>query len=207
MKNLFLLIFFSQLLFSVSCVTNTNFDQVGSGDNKPTSPVVAPQVVEVPSIGIKNYEELNLTFSFLTGVPKFDLTSNAFRNIYFMLPSENGFESFSYTMQMAIMSLASEYCHQLLATKSYAEKVWKSFDPELNFGINFNDNSKKENFIQEMLEKFWPGESDEEINKAKLELNKLFTDLTAKTLQTDSPYSVALNMCAVPLSSIQVTYK
>ncbi len=207
MKNLFLIMFFSQLLLSVSCVTNTNFDQVGSPVNKPTSPVVVPQTVDVSSIGIKNYEELNLTFSFLTGVPKFDLTSIAFRNIYFMLPAENSLEFFSYTMQMAIINLASEYCHQLLASQLTASQVWSSFDPSKNLETNFNVLSKRDLFISEMLIKFWPGESDEEIAKAKLELTTLFADLMSNTLLTASSYTVALNMCTVPLASFQVTYK
>ncbi len=207
MKNIYSIIFCSQLLLSVSCVTNTSYDEVWPGAHVPKTPVVVPQTVDVSSIGIKNYEELNLTFSFLTGVPKFDLTSTAFRNIYFMLPAENGLEFFSYTMQMAIINLASEYCHQLLASQSTASQVWSSFDPTKNLATNFNTTSKIDLFISEMLIKFWPGESDEEIAKAKLEMTTLFADLMSNTLLTASSYTVALNMCTTSLASFQVTYK
>ena len=88
-------------------------------------------VEKVPrKIGVRNFQEINLTLSALTGI---DHQSQPIKEVYnivsSMLPLDNSADAFHAPVQVAVFRLASSYCHQLINNGEARAKIF----PEINF--------------------------------------------------------------------------
>lgn len=101
----------------------------------PAPPLVEAEMLRNERInhGIKNFEQIKMTMSAVTGVAA---TETAIRNVYnevvAQLPSENELKSFAASNQVGITKLAVEYCDRLVETAALREQIWP--------GIRFQDN-------------------------------------------------------------------
>ena len=178
-------------------------DDTGGDTSLPTNPIQNKNV----NTGIKNYEQIYLTMSNLTGV---DPTTNAVRNIYrdlkTQLPSDNNLKSFLAANQVGITKLAAEFCHRLVDSSSLRQMIW----PSINFGRTPNqelNNVNKSLIVTQILDRFWGSNVDMSTRGvATLELNSLLNDLLANENLNSSTTTrnVVKGVCIAALSSASV---
>ena len=81
-------------------------------------------------IGVRNFQEINLTMSSLTGI---DNQSKPIKEVYnivsSMLPLDNSANAFHPPVQVAVFRLASSYCHQLINNGEGRAELF----PEIDF--------------------------------------------------------------------------
>lgn len=166
------------------------------------------QIIQAMNVatGIKDYEQINMTMSVLTGVDP-NSVSGAFNQASSSLPTENDSKQFSSSNQVAITKMAAEYCNSLIGNNT----LRTAFYPDYNFNMKPKEGLTQENrdfIIEQTLTKFW-GEvaTDDEKAQAHEELNVLIDEL----LENENMDSTATNqnvikgVCTVVLSTPQVT--
>ncbi len=164
-------------------------------------------VNEVVKMGVKNFEEIYMTMSVLTGVPH---TVSAVRNVYndvkVLLPTDNDIKTFASSNQVSILKLASEYCNELVRSSTYRSAIW----PNVNFGESsssaFSDD-KRDYLIDQIMQKFWLVPSDEMYlyNIERNELNLLMDELLAGTSTNSTTTQTTIKgVCSAALSSAHV---
>lgn len=96
----------------------------------PTAPTIGEQE---PTIGLRNFAEVNATMSVITGVP---ITNsevvNTYNTVRQQLPTSTAIEGFLSAHQMAVAQMAIEYCSELVNDVTLRD----TFFPE--FGVNFD---------------------------------------------------------------------
>jgi len=184
-----------------------NNDQAveGGGDTtEPEEEIVAQEVY----VGVKNFEEIYMTMSALTGVP-FDSgnVDNVYADISVQLPSENDIKSFLAVNQVSIIKLAAEYCHQLVESGTMRTMVW----PTTNFGeasATALAGAKKDKIIDDMIMRFWNLQSAQlvEYNMERAELSMLIEELKiGLASNSTTTRNVIKGACTAALSSAHVT--
>lgn len=82
---------------------------------------------ERSQIGMRTFDEINESFSFITGIAKDDPYTNAttsktvadtFNTVRYSLPSTGDFQTYVASHQMAVMQLAASYCDALVENTS-----------------------------------------------------------------------------------------
>lgn len=92
-------------------------------------PMNAGNGEEDPEIGVKNYEQINMTMAELTGVSPADTNvARVYAEVEMQLPNDNSIKSFSSAHQVAITKLAAEYCNALVDNGTLRTAVWPSFN-------------------------------------------------------------------------------
>jgi len=97
-----------------------SFDHIGNSSyNRPAVAAPPPPVPEdlepVADVGFKNFAEINVTLSAITGVPITDSrVVNTFDNIQQQLPTVEGMNSFLSSHQMGVTQLAVSYCNAMV---------------------------------------------------------------------------------------------
>lgn len=80
-------------------------------------------------VGVRNFQEINLTMSTLTGI---NHQSKPIKNVYnivsSMLPLDNSADAFHPPVQVAVFRLASSYCHQLINKGEGRAKIFPDID-------------------------------------------------------------------------------
>lgn len=111
------------------------FDQIGADTNVIVEadplPAAAPVDLEQqPRVGIRTFEEINVTMSRITGVARTNAdVMETFERVKQQLPTEENVEGFLSAHQMAITQMAIEYCNALVENTS----LRTSFFPGFNF--------------------------------------------------------------------------
>jgi hypothetical protein len=100
-----------------------SFDQFGTGMHVHTDPApavpVPPSNSPLPDIGIKTFNELNASFSTITGVPVGNTAvSTMYNTLQQSLPPSSDISSFLAANQTAISQLADSYCQQLMSSSA-----------------------------------------------------------------------------------------
>lgn len=84
---------------------------------------------EDPDVGIKNYEQINMTMAELTGVSPADTNvTRVYNEVEMQLPTDNSIKTFSSSHQVAITKLAAEYCNVLVDNGTLRAVVWPGFN-------------------------------------------------------------------------------
>jgi len=97
-------------------------------------PPVVIQAQEI-DVGVKNFEQINETMAFLTGVdPTIRDIERIYEELEDQLPGNNNIKSFLAANQVAITKLAAEYCDELVGNGTLRGQVWTG----LNFGNSPN---------------------------------------------------------------------
>lgn len=172
----------------------------GGDTTESTSEVVNEEV----HVGVKNFEEINMTMSVLTGVP---YTTNAIKNVYrdisVLLPTTNDIKTFVGANQVSIVKLAGEYCYELVRVSGYRSIIW----PNVNFGESsataFSD-AKRDYIIDMMMQKFWNVSADQ-FYLYNMERNELFLLIDEILMGENSNSTTTQNtiraVCTAALSS------
>lgn len=195
------------------CVQNSPIG--GSSSSSSRSPSGTPaqtpeQVLNTAQVevGLRNFEQINYTFSELTGVPVSNgSVSNAYAAVEATLPSENEVKILQSSNQVAITRLAAEYCTQLLGGASNATRDMIIGAGTLGLAPNAFDKSV---VINRFTNAFW-GEGlidAAELASARLMLNDLYDDIVMMDAAPNAvgTTSKALRgVCTAALSSAYVT--
>ncbi len=116
-----------------------SFDQIADKTNvivtaqpSPTAPVDLPEAAD---IGLKTFDEVNMSMSVMTGIPTTDSKVQAtFEKVKQQLPSIENIDGFLSAHQMAMTQLAIQYCDALVENTSLRAE----FFPGFNFATNAN---------------------------------------------------------------------
>lgn len=191
---------------NTSTIPNDNFHNPTppSPVEQPSEEVIQEQQVQV---GIMNFEQINATYSALTGVSKMDNNiRNTYNSIETQLPTENDIKSFLSANQVGITKLASEYCHRLIDNSTLRASIW----PQVNFGRSpaqeLND-AKINTIITNMLDRFYGQNIDMGIRQNQFNIIKtLFYQLLQGENQDSSTTTrnVIKGVCIATLSSANV---
>ncbi|MBC7537565.1 MAG: hypothetical protein H7281_01995 [Bacteriovorax sp.] len=205
---------------STSTYGSTSIPAPGTGDAGDPNPNL-PEGLPMPgmnapvsetelstlNVGVKNFEQINVTMSQLTGVPVSDANIvTVFNDIAIQLPSDNSVKSFLPSMQVAITKLATEYCDRLVETDAYRKVIWTT--------INFDQSPtqtltaiNKTTMINQTVERFLGPVATVSIDSAKTELLSLYDIMIAgESLTTNlTTRKVVKGICVASLSSAYVT--
>jgi hypothetical protein len=171
------------------------------------APVTAPDLALV-DVGVKNFEQINITMSQLTGIPINNSTVQpVYNSIVIQLPTDNNLKNFLPSMQVAITKLATEYCDRLVETGALKSTIW----PIINFSQTPTQTltaSNKILFINQTIEYFFGPIDADSVNIAREELLSLYdTLITGESLTTNATTKkVVKGICTASLSSAYVTF-
>lgn len=115
------------------------FERLGDHTNVHTEPEPLPlpanEYGEQPTVGLRDFAEINATMSLLTGVPKgYGGVPETYQRLRTQLPSEENIEAFLTAHQIGIAQLAIEYCNALVE----AERNNDNRVSPLFVGMNYN---------------------------------------------------------------------
>ena len=184
------------------------------------------------SVGVLNFEQIDATFSSITGMSRFNNADirNAYNENFLGLPDSNNIKSFNAANTMAVFKLASQYCASMVSNAS-ARDAFFSGIINMNQAPNsvLSNNTQKNAFVDGMIAKIWGSnvydnqmlngyqamtldangnEVMTNIPGAKTELLGLVDDLLEDESLGSSATTraVATGVCAAMLSSPQVIY-
>lgn len=165
-------------------------------------------------VGMKNFEQINYTFSELTGVPvSTGAINTTYTSVEATLPTENAVKVLQSSNQVAITRLAAEYCNQLITVGAFSANRNTLFGATI-FATVYNSLSANQvnSFVNQTTNAFWgEGVIDPvELAEARAELLDLFRDIAdMDTAQNRATTNVTLKatraVCAAALSSSYVT--
>lgn len=115
------------------------FERLGQHTNVYTEPTPLPLMPnmygEQPSVGLRDFAEVNATMSQLTGVPEgYGDVPDTYQRLRTQLPTEENIEAFLTAHQIGIAQLAIEYCNALVE----AERNGDNSVTPLFVGMNYN---------------------------------------------------------------------
>ncbi|MDA9951493.1 hypothetical protein N9D31_02845 [Oligoflexaceae bacterium] len=135
-------------------------------------------IYELANVGVKNFDQINVTMSRLTGVPVSE-TKNLFNNVKSSLPSKNNFALFSGSMQVSVVKLASEYCQAAYGVKARRDAILGSLSPLFDGNLQTAFSAENRKLIMAQFAKtFWVHQSNY-ANEAATEktIKELFDEL------------------------------
>jgi hypothetical protein len=158
-------------------------------------------------VGVKNFEQINLTMSNLTGIPTNNTNvQTVYNDIVIQLPTDNNIKSFLPSMQVAITKLATEYCDRLIETGAYKATIW----PAINFTQTPTQTftpTNKTLLINQTISYFFGPIDTASVDSSKVELLSLYDSLITGESLTSSATTkkVVKGICTAALSSAYVT--
>lgn len=194
------------------CVQNTPIggSSVSSSSRSPSGSPPPPTPEQVLNqaqveVGLKNFEQLNYTFSELTGI-QVGTVNATYNSVEATLPTDNQVKVLQSSNQVAITRLAAEYCSLLAGNATQRDRV---FGPGTFVNIVPN-NVNKRVLIENMTDAFW-GEGvveQVELDQARAMLIDLFDDIVsmdAAPNATATTNKAVRGVCTAALSSAYVT--
>jgi len=115
-----------------------SFEQLGDSTNvfveaSPTPPGALPDGEPMPEIGLRTFDEINVTMSNITRVSTQQTdVFNTYERVKQQLPTAENFGGFLAANQMAIAQLSIEYCNALVNDTDKRDDFW----PGVNFGAD-----------------------------------------------------------------------
>jgi len=119
------------------------FERMGSGpanprvEEEPVAPAAPPEADAVSDIGVKTFDEINASMSFVTGIPTTNTNiATTYSSYKQQLPAIEDIKAFLSSHQMGVAQLSMSYCNELVtADKALpandANRMFKGF----NFGL------------------------------------------------------------------------
>jgi hypothetical protein len=198
------------------CVQNTPIGGISASNSSrsPSGDAPAPTPEQVLNqaqveVGLKDFEQINYSFSALTGVPVTNgAVTNTYRAVEPTLPGDTEVKVLQSSNQVAIVRLAAEYCNQLIATGNFTANRDTIFGAGI---LNMSPQSvDKVSLINRTTNAFW-GEGvidPQELDAARLELMDVFDDVVsmdASPTATATTSKAVRGVCTAALSSAYVT--
>jgi hypothetical protein len=120
------------------------FEVLGNASNFTTEPApLAPTPIDgapASDIGVKTFDEINATFSVITGIPKTNTDISATYNLVkTQLPTIEALDTFSAAHEIGIAQLAIEYCNALVEDASARADYFQGFNFDARPSIAFID--------------------------------------------------------------------
>ncbi len=176
-----------------------------SGSPPPPTPEQVLNQAQV-EVGLKNFEQLNYTFSELTGIPVAS-AANTYNAVESTLPSENAIKVLQSSHQVSITRLAAEYCRLTAATAASRDRIfYAGILNQLPAAVN------KDLLIENITNSFWGEDVVDpvELDSSRLMLSDLFEDIVAMEPagtrnSTNTTLEAVRGVCTAALSSAYVT--
>lgn len=189
-----------------SSTNNQNNDPETYLDNVPDT---AGEVIQEMSVstGIKNYEQLMMTMSSLTGVQLANDVGvrNIYNDLKSSLPTDNDIKVYSPTHQVAITRMAAEFCNSLIVNQTLRANVY----PNFNFSMRPTDMNQgvRDYLIETTISHFWGDVvSDKEKDAAHAEMDRMIDELlVGERNNSGATQSITKAVCTMALASAHVT--
>ncbi len=168
------------------------------------NPSANPYLTAQADLGIKNYEQINESFSSITGVPT-SRANDPYNNIKAQMPLSYDIATFQTTHQLHFTNLGARYCTILI--DSFRDNL-----PEIDFSDKANitlDESNWDNIINIFSEKLWLKSMNEFEDESEKRI--ILKDLIKVLLEDENLDSsgtvrkVLKGLCTTMLSSTIVT--
>ena len=161
------------------------------------------------NVGLMNFEEINANLGQLTGIAGDPTSVTLYKSIKNNLPADNNIQSFSFMNQMAITSLASQYCSSLVSNANYATQrtaAFGTFSLTAIPSVAFPNAAAQSALANQILMAFWgPSYASQPSGQNALtQISAMMASLlngapnTAATTQ-----NVVIAACAASLSTTQ----
>ncbi len=177
----------------------------GGGGNPTPEQVLNTAQVEV---GLKNFEQLNYTFSELTGVP---VTTGSivttYNSVESTLPTDTEVKVLQSSNQVAITRLAAEYCNQLISNATFVSNRDAIFGAGSFTGAPLAGQNLI-SFVNRTTNGFWGAGVIEvtELDAARMELMNLYIDImNMDATPAATNVKAGKAVCTAALSSAYVT--
>jgi hypothetical protein len=189
--------------------TNNNNNNTNNNNNNNNNTNNNNTVAEEVDVGVKNYEQINITMATLTGVdPNSNAIENTFEDLELQLPETNDIKTFLAANQVGVTKLAAEYCDSLVDSGTLRTVIW----PNFNFSQTPNqvlvgNGTNQAYVINQAMDKFWGNNINmAERAAAQIELTTLLNDLlVGENLgSSTTTRTVVKGICIATLSSAQV---
>lgn len=158
-------------------------------------------------LGIRNHEQIYYTMSVLTGIPTNNGTvKGTYNRVTASLPTYNDVKLFQSSHQLAVVTLASEFCNVLVGNATLRSNIWPNFNFGQNPSVAFSV-ANRDYLISEGIHQFWGDMiSDTERWETEQSINELIDELLeGETNNTTTTANVVKGVCTTFLSSAQVT--
>lgn len=140
----------SKMMLCYLCISACQHD-----DSKVQAAGTVPVEKISKKIGVRNFQEINLTMSTLTGI---DHHSKPIKDVYrlvsSMLPLDNSASGFHPPVQVAVFRLASAYCHQLINIGKGRTEMFPDIDFDADAAIALAPD-KRGNVASAFVTAFW----------------------------------------------------
>ena len=123
------------------------FEQLGSATNvfveaTPTAPPPPADIARAPSIGVRDFAEINASLSIITGIPITNSSvASTYEAVHQALPISPAVEGFISSQQMAVTQLAIQYCDELIRDQSLRADFFPGFDFNADVSSAFSNSS------------------------------------------------------------------
>jgi hypothetical protein len=189
-----------------------SFEQIGTFTNviveaEPATPPAPADKEPVSDIGLKTFDEINVSMAALTGVSKTNANVSAtFNTVKQQLPTIESITGFLSAHQMAVTQLSIKYCDALVEDTT----LRASFFPTFVFSTNANtafDSAGRDLIINPLLESFVGTSLNSQPSDSAVstELNNLIDKLTTcsadNSCASDRTETVVKATCAAVLGS------
>lgn len=165
------------------------------------------------SVGVQNFEQIDASFSALTGMSRFNNNNirDAYNANFLGLPNNNSVKSFNAANTMAVFKLASTYCSELSNNMTARNSFYNGvLDLTRTPSQVLATAAQKQAFIDGMMTRLWGAgvEEGNPMNQARSELLLLVDELLADENMgsANTTRIVSVGICAAMLSSPQVIY-
>jgi hypothetical protein len=216
-------IIFISMFLVYSCSPGGGGSKTDSKGAASSGSVSSASVLDVPlsgdpttlaaqttSVGIRGFDEINVTMSVLTGISGNATINNRFETLKAKLPVDNDIKTYSFSIQNAVYTLAAEYCNTLVNTATYAperELAIGVFNTAAIPTVAFAGNART-NVANNLLVRFWGTNylAEPIFESSKTQLVTLMIELNAGEPDTAvTTRKVLVGACTSALSSMPVT--
>ena len=187
------------------------FELLGTAVNvvtEPTlpSPALPPDVPRSSSIGLRTFDEINLSMSSMSTVPRNDTNVfGTYTTVKQQLPSKDSMEGFLSSQQMGVTQLAIEYCNSLVENSVLRSAYFPAFANFDATAISAFTSVGRNNIITPLLDKMIGTSLNTQPDRTAVatELNNLIDRLTAcgASCPANHTKTVVKASCAAVLGS------
>ncbi|WP_228710663.1 LamG domain-containing protein [Saccharobesus litoralis] len=173
-----------------------------------STPVETPDDTAQPSIGMRNFAEINASMSQLTGIPASNAkVRSTYQLVQRQLPSGENIETFVSAQQMAITQLAIAYCDQAIEDTSIRTSWLPTIDFTQASNVALLSIAQRQELVNGILNKMLP--SNLQSQPLKSELLPTLEEQLVRPLSTICPggcdaertKTVAKSTCAAVMAS------
>ena len=187
------------------------FELLGTALNVVTepslpTPALPPDMPRSSSIGLRTFDEINLSMSSMSTVPRNDTNVfNTYVTVKQQLPSKDSIEGFLSSQQMGVTQLAIEYCNSLVESDTLRSAYFPAFADFDTAPISAFTSIGRNNIITPLLDNMLGTSLGTQPDRSAVstELNNLIDRLTAcgGTCPANHTKTVVKASCAAVLGS------